>query len=653
MLRANQEISQSPGNKIIAAPNLIQADNQTLNMIQESNQIDITDHYVAEWQRCRQNPLYFILNYVYFQEIGGKRKYTADLLHNKFRRVVRIVYRYHMCILLASRQLGKSTIAASLLAWSAIFFPNNRIVIFNFRKEPAQENLKKIKYIIRNLPPWMSVPSLSRSDIKTYLELKNGTRIDTFYPSTTTSPDTLARSLSVPVLYIDEAAFIPHMHEIYGAAQPTLSTAREQAVRNHYPYMILMTSTPNGVEGDGKFFYEVHERAIPSDSLFCEDPDSGVEDWIEEADEIVRDPSKNSFIRVRYHWSENPEKTREWYDQQKKELNFDQRRINQELDLLFVGGTDCIFDDETLQRFTYINKMASVDLANQVKLNLYQTDLDPGDYYLIGVDTASSIKGAFNALEVFSYKNFEQIAESAVRLGSLAKYGEVVHSLFQWLYKIVGPRIILCIENNSIGKAVIEHLLYHIRDFNYISYIYKDFKKKEIPGQPINMQDHEYGINTNTRTKELMVSLLYDLLKEEPTRIKSQDLIGQLSAIQRSNRGTIRSSGFSDMFMAACFCAYVRKMTMLQILPLLDTSNVQIAQNFFNVIKTAADMMNTRLIIRGESPEQSSALAVKPRTIEEDELLTQQFSQELRNKEDNLIKGEDWRIFMPILSPFD
>jgi len=92
---------------------------------------------------------------------------------------------------------------------------------------------------------------------------------------------------------------------------------------------------------------------------------------------------------------------------------------------------------------------------------------------------------------------------------------------------------------------------------------------------------------------------------------------------------------------------------MLQILPLLDTSNVQIAQNFFNVIKTAADMMNTRLIIRGESPEQSSALAVKPRTIEEDELLTQQFSQELRNKEDNLIKGEDWRIFMPILSPFD
>jgi len=51
-----------------------------------------------------------------------------------------------------------------------------------------------------------------------------------------------------------EVAFISHMEEIYGAAQPTLSKAREQAIRNGYPYMILMTSTPNGVDGDGKFF---------------------------------------------------------------------------------------------------------------------------------------------------------------------------------------------------------------------------------------------------------------------------------------------------------------------------------------------------------------------------------------------------------------
>ncbi len=794
------EMLQKQG--VIIAPDalsnqmFLNQDQRILNMIQETNKVDITDYNVSEWVKCRQNPLYFILNYVYFQEIGGKRKYNKDLLHDKFRRVVRAVFKYHMVLLLASRQLGKalsldtpiplfaggyvpmreikigdlildgngnstsviaitdvmygrtcyqlefdngdniiadedhfwkvsnftygfidkiqttkelfdiqatncyvfkverkndkvlgkfrklylkkvskvesvpvkciqvansdgmflcgesmipthnSTIAAGILAWAAIFFPSNRIVIFNFRKDAAQENLRKIKYIIKNLPSWMLVPNLSRSDIKTYLELQNGSRVDTFYPSTTADPNTLARSLSVPVLYIDECAYIPHMQEIYGAAQPTLSTAREQAARNGYPYMILISSTPNGVEGDGKFFYEMHDRAIDSEDLFIKDSESILEDWVVNSDNIIKDPTKNSFIKVRYHWSENPVRTKEWYEQQKKELNFDQRKINQELDLLFVGGTNCIFDDDTLQKFVYVNRTSVIELNNQVKLDLFQTELDPKDYYLIGVDTASSIKGAFNAIEIFSYKEFIQIAEANVRLGSLTKYGETIDSLFQWLYKIVGQRIILCIENNSIGKSIIEHLLYHVKDFNYISYIYKDFKKSEIPGQAVNMLEHEYGINTNTRTKELMISLLYDALKDQPSRIKSQDLIGQMSSIQRSNRGTIKSSSFSDMFMAASFCAYTRKMTELQILPLLDYSNSQISQNFFQSIKSTAEMMNTKLIIKNDNNQSINEFIEAPKTNDEDKALTEYY-------ESNIIQGEDWRIFMPIISPFE
>jgi hypothetical protein len=535
-----------------------------------------------------------------------------------------------------------STIASAILSWAANFYPSNRIVIFNFKKDAAQENLRKIKFINDNLPPWMRVPNASRSEIKTYLELQNGSRVDTFYPSTTTPPDTLARSLSVPILYIDEGAFIPHMSEIYGAAQPTLSTAREQASRNGYPYMILITSTPNGVEGDGKFFYELHERAIESDDLFEEDEETGIEDWSLNAKEFINDPSKNSYIRIKYHWSENPLKTIEWYEQQKKELNFDQRKINQELDLLFVGGKHCIFDDDTLQKFISIPKVSSKVLVNQAKIDIFENELDPKDYYLIGVDTASSIKGAFNSVEVFSYKDFIQIAELNVRLGSLTKYGEVVDDLFKWIYSIVGPRIFLCIENNSIGKAIIEHLLYHVPGFNYIPFIYKDIKKKDIPGDQIDMSDYEYGINTNTRTKELMVSLMYDAVNEQPSRIKSADLIGQLSSIQRSNRGTIKTSGYSDMFMAGCFCSYVRKMTELQILPLLDYSNQQISQSFFNNIQTAAQMMNTKLLIKDNSAAPSAIV----KTSVEEELLDKQIHS-------NKIQGDDWRIFMPIISPFD
>ena len=336
------------------------------------------------------------------------------------------------------------------------------------------------------------------------------------------------------------------MQDIYGSAQPTISKAREQAIKNDYPYFILMTSTPNGVDDTGKFFYEMYDKAVESDNLFVTDEESDIENWADNADEIISDSSKNSFIRVRYHWSEDPTKNVAWYEQQKKELNFNTRQINQELDLLFVGGTDCIFDDETLQKFVYVSRSAAIDLKHQTKLDIFQTDFNPKDYYLVGVDTASSIKGAFNAIEIFTFKDFKQVAEMNVRLGSLTKYGEVVDDLFKWLYKIVGQRIKLCIENNSIGKAIVEHLLYHVKDFNYMPHIYKDLKKSEIPGQSIDMREHEYGITTHAKSKDLMVSLLYDLLKEEPGRLKSQDLIAQMSSIQRSNRGVIKSSGYSD-----------------------------------------------------------------------------------------------------------
>ena len=100
--------------------------------------------------------------------------------------------------------------------------------------------------------------------------------------------------------------------------------------------------------------------------------------------------------------------------------------------------------------------------------------------------------------------------------------------------------------------------------------------------------------------------------------------------------------------MAASFCAYVRKMTELQILPLLDYSNAQISQNFFNSIKTAASLMNTKLIIQSPNKNQVSEFITRPRTVKEDEALTQQFQ-----KQDSIVKEDDWRIYMPVMSPFD
>lgn len=341
----------------------------------------------AEYWNCRQNPFYFIFNYIHIPEIGGILKYEEPMMHDKLKQVVKSFYNYHRCILMASRQLGKaldintiiptptgnkllkdihvddyvyddyhqptkvvaeteimmdrncyqltinnitvncdaqhlwkvcapmisviddviltaddiyrfkmmhdeiyipdiykqdllklndikqidsipvkciqvensngmflitennipthnSTLSGALLEWAANFYPNMPITILNATKKFAFENLDKIKFMHFALPQFLRTPLKYKGDRKTTLDYKNESIIRIFYPSSTTSPNTLARSFTSPILYIDEGAHIRHMKVAYAAAQPTLSRAREQAIKHNYPYGILITSTP-------------------------------------------------------------------------------------------------------------------------------------------------------------------------------------------------------------------------------------------------------------------------------------------------------------------------------------------------------------------------------------------------------------------------
>jgi len=444
-----------------------------------------------------------------------------------------------------------STIAAMMLEWVANFFPGTQIVILNMSKSAAQENLNKIKGIHYHLPSFLKTGLKDNGNYKTYLEYENGSVIKTFFYSTTTSPDTMARSLTAPILYTDEIAFIPKFSEMWGSAQPVLSKAREQAELNGYPYFTLITSTPNGTAGTGKFFHEMWGNALPSEQIFKTDST-----FEENSNKIISSPSHNSFIRIRYHWSEI--RPQEWYQQQCRELNFDKRKINQELDLLFVGGTGCIFDDDFLSELAPTAPKSCVTLPTFGKLNVYIDELDAGDFYIIGVDSAKSITGDYCAIEITKYSTLEQVAEYYERVGSITKFAENIMVIVDWVTDIVGTRYVLAVENNNVGSAVIEELEKAEKD--YISQMYNT-----------NI-DKGYGINTNVKTKEKMITFLYDYIVPNPSNIRSIAMIDQLSVIEKKGNGSIsaQTGQHDDLFMAYALTAYAKKMTALEIEPRLD-----------------------------------------------------------------------------------
>lgn len=190
------------------------------NIIKSKSSSKKEEQYAIEYLKCRQNPLYFIYNYVKLEEVGGLIKITKENLHPKMKRTVRSLIRHRKVMLMASRQLGKSSIAAAVLTWAANFYPGIPAIILNMRQVAALENLNKIKFIHSNLPEWMKSPIKGRAEKKTYFELENNSIIRTFYPATNTGPDQIARSLTAPILYIDEIAFIRHIDVAYRAAQP-------------------------------------------------------------------------------------------------------------------------------------------------------------------------------------------------------------------------------------------------------------------------------------------------------------------------------------------------------------------------------------------------------------------------------------------------
>lgn len=497
------------------------------------------DRYAIEFLKCKQNPLYFIYNYVNISEIGGVLKLDKDNFHPKMKQTVKAIYKYNRCILMASRQLGKSTTAAAILTWAINFYSGIPIIIINMQKGSALENLNKVKFIHSNLPSWLKSPIKGRAERKTYLELENGSIIRVFYPASTASPNQIARSLTSPILYIDEAAHIRHISIAYRSAQPVLSKAREQAKKNNYPTFILMTSTPNGVVGEGKFFSDMWSNAIDANDIFDEN-----NNFVKNSDIIVNDPSKNGFIKIKFHWSDDPTKDDNWYNEQKRELNFDLRSINQELDLLFIGSTSCIFDDLFLSKLNSKKPIKKIELSHFAYLKLYK-EINPKNFYIIGIDTAKSLTGDYCAIEIFDYDKFEQVGEFFSKLGSLKKFTDIIIEIIDLFVDKTKGNFILAIENNSIGSAIIELL-----EDDYSNYLYSDDEK-----------EFKYGINTNSKTKDQMITIFFDYINSSPELIHSSDLIEQLSVIEKKHNGSVSAkSGYhDDLFMACCFCAYVRR----------------------------------------------------------------------------------------------
>lgn len=145
-------------------------------------------------------------------------------------------------IVLKSRQLGMTTLAAAYALWK-IYSPGENVLFLSKKEEDANDILRKLKIMYENLPEWLKIPITMNN--MTTIEFANKNRIQSL-PATDRSGAGKTSSLII----IDEFSAFPGSkdrtagEDVWNAILPTMSTGGQ----------VIVQSTPKGL---GNMFYKI------------------------------------------------------------------------------------------------------------------------------------------------------------------------------------------------------------------------------------------------------------------------------------------------------------------------------------------------------------------------------------------------------------
>ena len=527
-----------------------------------------SDLRVSERVKCQLSFTYWMENYAYTKVSGGYIHMGSSEQWKsspKFRILCKLFEQHDSVMLLSSRQIGKTTLGLLYATWAMIFFPKIKIMFLTLNTTNAKDAVSRIKDAMEMLPAWMNVDNSSKAAKTTFIDLKNGSQFLTSFVSGAVDPDKVGRGLTQSIIILDEFAFCNYADIVYTSAQPGLSIARKYSKLNGYPSLMLVVSTPNGA-GDNQF-YSMFENSTNIEEIYDFENKKLYDDY----KAILAEEHRNSFISVKIHWSET-NRDEAWYKEQCRELNFNKRRINQELDLAFLGSASSIFDDEIIMKLVPKKSSFSMQLPHGLQFKMY-SDIEPGEVYLAGVDSSASTgpNSDWSVISLTRARDGQEVGVVKCQFAVVKKFSGVVKAFTKAMYTLYGldsDHLKVIIERNSFGKGVVEELMYNdpsLDDFDYESYVWhEELSSGElVPGLYTSNSSFKMG----NGKRDQMFGELMNQVNAYPDLIHSNDIISEIRSLVQLPSGRIEAGkaaggkkGHDDVVMAYNFCLYVRKL---------------------------------------------------------------------------------------------
>ena len=434
---------------------------------------------INQLKKASKNLLYFAENFFYIVSLDEGRQKIK--LHSPQKRSLRRMRDNRFFILLASRQIGKTTMMTIYALWIACFNQDQRILIVANKEGTAIEIMQRIRMAYEELPNWLK-PGVKEYG-KTSVTLANGTRIGI---STTTG--TAARGQSVNCLILDELAFIePHLvEEFWKSVYPIISSSKKSK--------IFIASTANGT---GNLFYRLYDAAERNES-----------NWA--YDKIL--------------WNEIPGRDEKWKKDTIASIG-SMEAFNQEFNCEFLDSGESSLNEELYAKLI----QRSVEPKFIFDEGSYLLWDDPNDegVYVASVDTSEGVGADYSVVQIFDYKDLTNIKQVATYCNNTISPYNFTEKVYEILQHWGNP--LVCIERNNCGAQVVDNLS---RNYNYENIV-------SWGASTAGRAKGQLGVIAHTNTKQKgITNMRYWVNELESVEIRDVNLVKELRDFIRYPNGT-------------------------------------------------------------------------------------------------------------------
>lgn len=469
--------------------------------------------------------------------------------------------------LVLPRQIGKTKSTLIAILWVFLFSSATKMMFLCKDGGGSKENLRTLKSQRDLLPLYMQAKVIveedgekkkASGDNATFLlNQLNGNGITTATGgSSMDMADRCGRGLSQAIQFYDEVEFTKHIGIIIDAAGPAYNTASRNARENNAPYCRIFTSTPGNLDSEPVMSTnELRSQMFRFSESFYDMS-------VEEAKHIIEQNSAVKIVYIEFSYKQLG-KDENWFLEACAKVSNNKIKIRREILLKRIRGSSVSpFEAEDLEEIASYQKEPIEEIyINQIwPLYVYEK-LNKNVPYIVGVDVAAGGFGDNSAVTILDPYTCRPVADFKSNITTTPKLKAFLINL---VMKYI-PNAILVIENNNMGSSVIGDL-----QMSPIGHrLYFDNNKYFVPETTQHLDTkgfaelearnlRSFGINTNTKTRAMMMNLLFEQVREHKTDFVTKNIIEDLNALVRTPSGKIQAANGShdDSIMSYLFTLY-------------------------------------------------------------------------------------------------